>query len=87
MVWPRVKEGRGGYHQEYANTQVPGKRRSRPKKEMAAHQDAMKEYKMTEDMAQNGSVWHMETKTGQRNFYLGIRKLLWTIFKHPILVG
>ena len=48
------------------NMQVPGKRRrGRPTNRWLGNiRDDMKEYKMTKDMAQNPSVWHMKTKVG-----------------------
>ena len=46
------------------NMQVQGKRRKgRPKKRWLDNiREDMKEYKMTEDMAQNRSVWHVKLK-------------------------
>ena len=48
------------------NMQVQGKRRrGRPKKRWLDNiREDMKEYKMTEDMAQVRSVWRMKTKAG-----------------------
>ena len=48
------------------NMQVQGKRRrGRPKKRWLDNiREDMKEYKMTEDMAQDRSVWRMKTKAG-----------------------
>ena len=48
------------------NMQVQGKRRmGRPKKRWLDNiREDMKEYKMTEDMTQNRSVWHVKIKAG-----------------------
>ena len=48
------------------NMRVQGKRRrGRPKKRWLGNiRDDMKDYKMTENMAQNRSVFHMKTKAG-----------------------
>ena len=48
------------------NMQVQGKKRSRrPKNKWLDNiREDMKEYKMTEDMAHDRSVWHVKTKTG-----------------------
>ena len=54
----RVKEGRGGYHQEdvkHANAGV-GENRSPRKRWLVNIRDYMKEYNMTDDMAQNRNV-------------------------------
>ena len=56
------KEGRGGHHQ-LPNMQVQEKREGKPKKRCLGNTTKdMKEYKMTEDMAKNRSVWRMKTK-------------------------
>ena len=66
MVWPRVKEGREDTTKKMLNMQVQGKRRrGRPKKRWLDNiGEDMKEYKMTEDMAQDRSVWRMKTTAG-----------------------
>ena len=66
MVWPRVKEGRGGYHQEDVKHASADKEKKRRLKKKWLHniRDDMKEYKMTEHIAQNRSVWHVKTKAG-----------------------
>ena len=48
------------------NMQVQGnRRRGRPKKRWLDNiREDMKEYKMTEDMAQNRNVWHVKIKAG-----------------------
>ena len=49
------------------NIQVQGKRRrGRPKKRWLDNirEDMKKEYKVTADMAQNRSVWHVKIKAG-----------------------
>ena len=56
MVWPRVKDARGQYHQEDVNyIQVQGeRRRGRPKKGWLDNiREDMKEYNMTQDTAEN----------------------------------
>ena len=56
------KEGEGT---KMLNMQVQGNRRTgRPKKIRLNIRDDMKEYKITEDMARNRSVWPMKTKAG-----------------------
>ena len=66
MVWPCVKEGRGGYHQEdVKHASARKEKKGRPKKRWLDNiREDMKEYKMTEDMAQNRSEWHVKIKTG-----------------------
>ena len=66
MVWPRVKEGKTRYHQEDAKHASAWKeKKGRPKKRWLENiRDDMTVYKMTEDMAQKQSVWHMKTKAG-----------------------
>ena len=66
MVWPRVKEGRGGYHQEdVKHASARKEKKGRPNKRWLDNiREDMKEYKMTEDMAQNRSVWHVKIKAG-----------------------
>ena len=48
------------------NIQVQGKRRKGTPNKIRLNniRDGMKEYEMTEDMAQNLCVWHMKTKAG-----------------------
>ena len=64
----------GGYHQEDDNYGGHGKIR-RPKKRWLDNiRDVMKEYKMTEDMAQNRrSVWQIMTKAGPLLHVGGLR--------------
>ena len=66
MAWPRVKEGRGGYHQEDVKHARAWKyKKGRHKKRWLNNiRDDMNEYKMTKYMEQNRSVWHMKTKAG-----------------------
>ena len=54
MVWPRVKEGMGGYHQQDDKHASAGNEtKALPKKRWLDNiRDDMKEYKMTKDMAQ-----------------------------------
>ena len=61
------KEGRGRYHQEdVKHASAAKKKKGRPKKRWLDNiRDDMKWYKITEDMAQNRSVCHMKTTTGQ----------------------
>ena len=65
-VWPRVKEGSGGYHQEDVKHESAGKeKKGRPNKRWLDNiREDMKGYDMTKDMAQNGSVWHTKTNAG-----------------------
>ena len=60
MVWPRGKEGRGGYHQEDGKHANAGKeKKGRPEKRWLDYiRDDMKECKMPEDVVQN------QTKAG-----------------------
>ena len=60
------KEGRGGYHQEDVKHACARKeKKGRPNKRWLDNiREGMKEYKMTEDMAQNRSVWHVKIKAG-----------------------
>ena len=62
MVWPRVNEGRRGYHQEYVKHASAGKeKKGRPKNRWLDNiRDVMKAYKKTEDMAHYRSVWHIQ---------------------------
>ena len=63
MVWPRVKKGRGGHHHEDAKYAGAGEqKKGRTKRWLDNLRDDMKECNMTEDMAQNQSVWHVKTK-------------------------
>ena len=66
MVWPRVKEGRGGYHQEDVKHASAGKeKKGRPNIRWFDNTaNAMKEYKLTKDMAQNRNAWHMKATAG-----------------------
>ena len=67
MVWPRVKEGRGGYHQEdvkHASARKEKIGEAQEKMVGQYHMENMKEYNMTEDMAQNRSGWHVKIKAG-----------------------
>ena len=59
MVWSRVKERRGGYHQEDDNDAGAGKEKRR----LDNIQDDMKEYNVTEEMAENQSLVHVKIKT------------------------
>ena len=64
MVWPRVKEGRKeGEDTTKKMITVPGKRRrGRPKKRWLDNiNEDMKEYNMTEDVAENLCVWHLKS--------------------------
>ena len=63
MVCQRLREG-GGYHQEDVKHASAGKeKKGRPKKRQPDNiRDTMKEYTMTEEMAQNRIVWHMKKK-------------------------
>ena len=64
MVWPRVMEGREDTTKNMLDMKVQGK--GRPKKRWQDNmRDDMKEYQLSEDMAQNRSVWHMKTKADQ----------------------
>ena len=57
MVWSRVNEGRGGHHQEDAECAEKENKGGRPKIIWLDNiRDDMKEYKMTEDMAEYQSV-------------------------------
>ena len=58
MVWPRFTEGRGGYHQGDDNYVGAGKeKKGRPKKRWLDNiKEDMKEFNMTEAMAQNRMV-------------------------------
>ena len=63
MVCQRLRGG-GGYHQEDVKHASAGKeKKGRPKKRQLDNiRDDMKEYTMTEEMAQNRIVWHMKKK-------------------------
>ena len=64
MVWPRVKEGRGGYHQEdvkHASARREKKGKAQEKM-VGQYQEDMKEYRMTEDMAQTSKCVAREDK-------------------------
>ena len=58
MVWSRVKDGRGGYHQEdVKQASARNEKNGRPNKRWLHNIKVdMKEYKVTKDMAQNQSV-------------------------------
>ena len=72
MIWPRTKQGREETTKKMLNIQVQGKRRrGMPKKGWIDNiRDDMKEYNMTEEMAQDRSVWHMKTKAGPLLLYM-----------------
>ena len=56
---------KGAYNHQGVKHASAGKEKGRPKKRWLDNiRDDMKEYKMTEDMAQDRSVWHMKTKAG-----------------------
>ena len=57
-----VKEGTEDATKKMLNMQVHGKRRRGGSRKDSW--DDMNEYKMTKDMAQNQSVWHMKIKAG-----------------------
>ena len=65
MVWPRVKEGRGGYRQYDVKHASTGKRRRggpiRYHYSLDTIRDDMEEYEMTQHFAPNRSVWYMKT--------------------------
>ena len=67
MVWPHVEvfnEGRGRYHQVDDNYAGAGKeKKGRPKKRWLHNiREDMTVYNMTEEMAENRSVWHVKIK-------------------------
>ena len=64
MTWPHVKEGRGGYHHEdvkHASAEKENKNKGMPNKRWLRNmREDMEEYNVTEEMADNRSVWHMK---------------------------
>ena len=59
MIWPRVKEGKGGYHQEDDNYEVQGKRRISPLAVPSAHVRT----------AGGERSWHTKLIAGRRGRY------------------
>ena len=66
LRWPHAKKGRGGYHQENDNFAGAGKRRRGGPRKYGSRdniREDMKEYNMTDDLAQNKCG--MEIKVGR----------------------